>query len=151
MPIAVASTMARNATGPMPGATADGAEEQAVMQFERDGVNAMLKRDLAFIDRGLAKEYTSVADGKVNDKANLTACYQCHLPFAKDDYLTNMAKLAGKFPSDAKAVARTGAGVDQHRRPAPGGDHDCDAGPDDALEAPDVKKAGREDGAGVPR
>lgn len=49
-------------------------------------------------------------DGKVNDKANLTACYQCHLPFAKDDYLTNMAKLAGKFPSDAKAVARTGAG-----------------------------------------
>jgi plastocyanin len=28
-------------------------------------------------------------DGKVNDKANLTSCYQCHLPFAKDDYLTN--------------------------------------------------------------
>jgi plastocyanin len=49
-------------------------------------------------------------DGKVNDKANLTACFQCHLPFAKDDYLTNMAKLAGKFPSDAKAEARSGAG-----------------------------------------
>jgi plastocyanin len=49
-------------------------------------------------------------DGKVNDKANLTACYQCHLPFAKDDYLTNLAKLAGKFPSDAKAVTRSGAG-----------------------------------------
>lgn len=48
-------------------------------------------------------------DGKVNDKANLTACFQCHLPFAKDDYLTNMAKLAGKFPSDAKTVARAGA------------------------------------------
>ncbi len=25
-------------------------------------------------------------DGKVNDKANLTACFQCHLPFARDDY-----------------------------------------------------------------
>jgi plastocyanin len=49
-------------------------------------------------------------DGKVNDKANLTACYQCHLPFAKDDYLTNMAKLAGRFPSDAKAVAKSGPG-----------------------------------------
>jgi plastocyanin len=48
-------------------------------------------------------------DGKVNDKANLTACFQCHLPFAKDDYLTNMAKLAGKFPSDAKPMAAPGA------------------------------------------
>ena len=47
-------------------------------------------------------------DGKVNDKANLTSCFQCHLPFAKDDYLTNMAKLAGKFPSNAKAEARSG-------------------------------------------
>jgi plastocyanin len=47
-------------------------------------------------------------DGKVNDKANLTACYQCHLPFAKEDYLTNMAKLSGKFPSEAQAVAKTG-------------------------------------------
>ena len=47
-------------------------------------------------------------DGKPNDKANLTACYQCHLPFAKEDYLTNMAKLAGKFPSNAKAEARSG-------------------------------------------
>lgn len=48
-------------------------------------------------------------DGKVNDKANLTSCFQCHLPFAKDDYLTNMAKLAGRFPSDAKPMAATGA------------------------------------------
>jgi plastocyanin len=45
-------------------------------------------------------------DGKVNDKANLTACYQCHLPFSKDDYLTNLAKLAGTFPSQAAAPMR---------------------------------------------
>lgn len=44
-------------------------------------------------------------DGQVNEKANLTACYQCHLPFAKDDYLTNLAKLAGSFPSQARAMA----------------------------------------------
>jgi plastocyanin len=49
-------------------------------------------------------------DGKVNDKANLTACFQCHLPFAKDDYLTNMAKLAGKFPPETQAVVKGGAG-----------------------------------------
>jgi len=51
---------------------------------------------------------TFTPDGKVNDKANLTACYQCHLPFAKDDYLTNMAKLKGTFPSQAMAKAGSG-------------------------------------------
>ena len=51
---------------------------------------------------------TYTPDGKVNEKANLTACYQCHVPFAKDDYLTNMAKLQGKFPSQAAAVVKSG-------------------------------------------
>jgi plastocyanin len=54
-------------------------------------------------------QYQSFApDGKVNDKANLTACYQCHLPFAKDEYLTNLAKLKGTFPSSAMAKAGSG-------------------------------------------
>jgi len=48
-------------------------------------------------------------DGQVNEKANLTACYQCHLPFAKDDFLTNLAKLAGTFPTQAAALAKGGA------------------------------------------
>lgn len=52
---------------------------------------------------------TFTPDGKVNEKANLAACYQCHLPFAKDDYLTNLAKLAGKFPSNATATLKSGA------------------------------------------
>ena len=47
-------------------------------------------------------------DGQVNDKANLTACFQCHLPFAKDQYLTNLAKLSGKFPSTATAEVKSG-------------------------------------------
>lgn len=47
-------------------------------------------------------------DGKVNDKANLTACYECHKPFAGEDYLTNLAKLAGKFPSSAQVMAKSG-------------------------------------------
>lgn len=54
-------------------------------------------------------QYQSFApDGKVNDKANLTACYQCHLPFARDEYLTNLAKLKGTFPSQAQVAARSG-------------------------------------------
>jgi plastocyanin len=48
-------------------------------------------------------------DGQPNEKANLAACYQCHLPFARDDYLTNLAKLAGKFPSQVVAAATGGA------------------------------------------
>lgn len=47
-------------------------------------------------------------DGKVNEKANLAACYQCHLPYAKDDYLTNLAKLAGRFPATAAATPKSG-------------------------------------------
>ncbi len=50
-------------------------------------------------------------DGQPNEKANLGACYQCHLPFARDDYLTNLAKLAGRFPSQAVA-ATTGAAAE---------------------------------------
>ena len=52
-------------------------------------------------------------DGKVNDKANLTACYQCHLPFAKDDYLTNLAKLAEKlFARQMESLAELGYRVE---------------------------------------
>ncbi len=47
-------------------------------------------------------------DGQVNEKANLTACFQCHLPFAKDQYLTNLAKLSGKFPATATAAVKSG-------------------------------------------
>ena len=52
--------------------------------------------------------YQSFApDGKVNDKANLTSCYQCHLPFAKEQYLTNLDKLRGSFPSQAVAMLKS--------------------------------------------
>jgi plastocyanin len=46
-------------------------------------------------------------EGKVNDKANLTSCYQCHLPFAKEQYLTNLDKLRGSFPSQAVAMLKS--------------------------------------------
>ena len=54
-------------------------------------------------------QYQSFApDGKVNDKANLTSCYQCHLPFSKDEFLTNIAKLKGTFPTTAQAAPGSG-------------------------------------------
>ena len=55
-------------------------------------------------------------DGKVNDKANLTACYQCHLPFAKDEFLTNLAKLKGTFPTRRAAAPRQRPDRRRHRR-----------------------------------
>ena len=42
---------------PMPGTTPDGAEEQAVMQLERDAASALLKRDMVFLERGITKEW----------------------------------------------------------------------------------------------
>ena len=47
--------------------------------------------------------------GDPNPKANIKACFQCHLPHAKMDYVTSLAKLAGKFP-DASTVAKAPKG-----------------------------------------
>ena len=58
-----------NSDLPMPGTTADGAEEQAVMQIERDWAAAMVKRDVAALDRILAKEWVENADGEVMTRA----------------------------------------------------------------------------------
>ncbi len=47
--------------------------------------------------------------GQFNPKANFKACFECHLPHAKMDYVTSLAKLAGKFP-DAGTVAKAPRG-----------------------------------------
>jgi plastocyanin len=39
------------------------------------------------------------AKGEVNAKANLKACFECHKPHEKQDYVISLAKLAGTFPS----------------------------------------------------
>ena len=53
-----------NSDQPLPGATADGAEEQAVLQIERDFVTAAKNRDIAFFERHVTKDYVQVTDGK---------------------------------------------------------------------------------------
>jgi uncharacterized protein (TIGR02246 family) len=61
-----------NSDQPLPGTTADGADEQALIEIERGFITAAKNRDVAFFERVLAKEYTQVADGKpVNVAAQL--------------------------------------------------------------------------------
>ena len=49
------------------------------------------------------------ADGKFNDKANFKACFQCHKPHEKQDFVISLAKLGGTFPS-GPAMAKSGPG-----------------------------------------
>jgi ketosteroid isomerase-like protein len=58
---------------PMPGTTADGAEEQAVMRAERNLVNAVVKRDISTLETYLAKEWTPTNDGQVTSGAQVLA------------------------------------------------------------------------------
>jgi ketosteroid isomerase-like protein len=58
---------------PMPGTTADGAEEQAVMQAVRELGTAVVKRDMATLDRLAAKERNLFEDGQAVDVAKATA------------------------------------------------------------------------------
>jgi len=44
-----------------------------------------------------------------NPKANIDACFQCHLPHAKQDFVMSLAKLNNTFPG-AQAVAKAPKG-----------------------------------------
>jgi plastocyanin len=56
-------------------------------------------------------EYQSfTADRKVNDKANLKACFQCHKPHAAQDFVISLASLRGTAAGPAAAPA-PGPGV----------------------------------------
>jgi uncharacterized protein (TIGR02246 family) len=59
-----------NSSQPMPGTTADGAEEQAVTQVERDWGAALVKSDKAALEKILAEEWVENADGEVATRAN---------------------------------------------------------------------------------
>ena len=49
-------------------------------------------------------------DRKVNEKANLKGCFQCHKPHEGQDYVISLARLAGKAPG-ARVVAQKGTDV----------------------------------------
>jgi plastocyanin len=45
------------------------------------------------------------AQGRPNPKANIKACFQCHLPHAKQDFVISLAKLGNTFPG-SQALAK---------------------------------------------
>lgn len=50
------------------------------------------------------------AERKVNEKANLKSCFQCHKPHEKQDFVISLAKLDGSFPQ-GRVAAKGGAGT----------------------------------------
>ena len=50
-------------------------------------------------------EYSAfTADQKFNDTANYKACFECHKPHAKQDFVISLARLAGQAPGGAVAM-----------------------------------------------
>jgi uncharacterized protein (TIGR02246 family) len=62
-----------NSDLPMPGTTADGAEEQAVIKVEQDWGAALARRDVATIERILGKEWTENVGGQITTRAQAIA------------------------------------------------------------------------------
>lgn len=62
-----------NSDLPAPGATADGADEQALAQIERDWAAAAAANDAAGIDKLTAAEYVGNTDGRIMPKKQVLA------------------------------------------------------------------------------
>ncbi len=62
-----------NSDLPMPGTTADGAEEQALIKVEQDWGTALATRDVATIERILGKEWTENVGGQITTRAQAIA------------------------------------------------------------------------------
>lgn len=62
-----------NSNQPLPGTTAGGAEEKALIQIEQDWAKAMAKSDAAAVESFLAKEWTYNSDGQVMSRSQSLA------------------------------------------------------------------------------
>jgi ketosteroid isomerase-like protein len=62
-----------NSDLPAPGATADGADERALMQIERDWATAAAANDAAGLDTLMADEYVGNTDGRLTPKKQALA------------------------------------------------------------------------------
>lgn len=65
-----------NSDLPEAGKTADGADEQAIMQIERDWAAAMAKGDLTALEQNLAKEWTLTEDGRTTTRAQALGAFR---------------------------------------------------------------------------
>jgi plastocyanin len=48
------------------------------------------------------------AQGESNPKANIKACFMCHLPHAQQDFVISLAKLNGSFPKEGQTLVKAG-------------------------------------------
>jgi ketosteroid isomerase-like protein len=62
-----------NSNQPLPGSTANGAEEKALIQIEQDWAKAMGKPDIAAVESFLAKEWTYNTDGQIMTRSQSLA------------------------------------------------------------------------------
>lgn len=65
-----------NSDQPMPGATADGADEQAIAKLEQDWAAAMVRGDVSVLESNLAKEWTLTEDGQTTTRAQALAAFK---------------------------------------------------------------------------
>ena len=65
-----------NSDLPAPGATADGADEQAIMKIERDWAAAMVKGDMSVLESNLAKEWTLTEDGQTTTREQALGAFK---------------------------------------------------------------------------
>ena len=65
-----------NSNRPLPGETADGAEERAIAQLELDWAAAMVKGDMAALETGLAQEWTLTEDGQTTARAQALGAFK---------------------------------------------------------------------------
>jgi uncharacterized protein (TIGR02246 family) len=65
-----------NSNRPLPGTTADGADERAIAQLELDWAAGMVKGDVAGLEAGLAKEWTVTEDGQTTSRAQTIGAFK---------------------------------------------------------------------------
>jgi ketosteroid isomerase-like protein len=65
-----------NSDLPAPGATADGADEQAIAKIEQDWAAAMVKGDFAVLESNLGKEWTLTEDGQTTTRAEAIGAFK---------------------------------------------------------------------------
>jgi uncharacterized protein (TIGR02246 family) len=99
-----------NSDQPMPGMTADGAEERALLDIERGFIAAAKTRDMAYFDRVLAKEYTQTVDGRrVNFAAQLAELKAGHMQVESMELRDMRAHVFGEAAIVSIGAVATGA------------------------------------------
>ncbi len=82
-----------NSDQPVPGATPNGIEEEALYQLERDWAAANLKKDTAVVDKFLANDFVSNFNGRTQNKKHVL-----------DEMRSNPAKIESGENHEMKAM-----------------------------------------------